>query len=97
MSQGSAYVIVELLEVKDAAGISEYASAIVEPMRSRGGRTFARGFDVVEGSPQGQARVILEFPSIQAFKDWQEAPEYQDLKALRLRSAVINIIGVERV
>ena len=83
--------------MKDAAGISEYTSAIVEQMRSRGGRTFARGFDVVEGSPQGQARVILEFASIQAFKDWQEAPEYQDLKALRLRSAVINLIGVERV
>jgi hypothetical protein len=32
MSQGSAYVIVELLEVKDAAGISEYVSAIVEQM-----------------------------------------------------------------
>jgi uncharacterized protein (DUF1330 family) len=58
---------------------------------------FARGLDVVEGSPQGQARVILEFPSMQALKDWQEAPEYQDLKALRLRSAVINLIGVERV
>jgi uncharacterized protein (DUF1330 family) len=79
MSQGSAYVIVKLLEVKDAAGISESASAIVEQMRSRGGRTFARGFDVVEGAPHGQARVILEFPSLQAFKDWQEAPEYQDL------------------
>ena len=57
----------------------------------------ARGFDVVEGSPQGQMRVILEFPSVQAFKDWQEAPEYQELKALRQRSAVINLIGTERV
>jgi hypothetical protein len=36
MSQGPAYVIVEPLEVKDAAGISEYASAIIEQMRSRG-------------------------------------------------------------
>jgi uncharacterized protein (DUF1330 family) len=97
MSQATAYVIVELLEVKDAAGFAEYASAIVEHMRSRGARTVARGFDVVEGSPQGRGRVILEFPSMKAFKDWQEAPEYQDLKALRLRSAVINLVGVERV
>jgi uncharacterized protein (DUF1330 family) len=97
MSEGPAYIIVELLEVKDADGLSEYVAAIAEQIRSRGGRTFARGFDVVEGSPQGQMRVILEFPSVQAFKDWQEAPEYQELKALRQRSAVITLIGTDRV
>ena len=62
MPEGPAYIIVELLEVKDADGLSEYGAAIVEQLRSRGARTFARGFDVLEGSPQGQARVILEFP-----------------------------------
>ena len=95
MSEGPAYIIVELLGVNHADGLSEYAAAIAEQMRSRGGRTFARGFDVVEGSPQGQMRVILEFPSVQAFKDWQEAPEYQELKALRRCSAVINLIGTD--
>jgi uncharacterized protein (DUF1330 family) len=95
MSEGPAYIIVELLEVNDADGLSEYAAAIAEQMRSPGGRTFARGFDVVEGSPQGQTRVILEFPSVQAFKEWQEAPEYQELKALCRCSAVINLIGTK--
>jgi uncharacterized protein (DUF1330 family) len=97
MSEGPAYIIVELLELKDADGLSRYGAAIAEQMRPRGAHTLARGFDVLEGSPQGQVSVILEFPSVQAFKDWQEAPEYQELKALRQRSAVVNLIGTERV
>ena len=59
--------------------------------RSRVGLTWWKG------SPQGQTRVIFEFPSVQAFKEWQEAPEYQELKALCRCSAVINLIGTERV
>jgi uncharacterized protein (DUF1330 family) len=97
MAQGPAYIIVELLEVKDTDGLTQYGAGIAEQMRARGARTVARGFEVLEGSPKGQARVILEFPSVQAFKEWQEAPEYQALKALRQGSAVINIIGTERV
>ena len=60
MSEGAAYIIVELLEVKDADGPSEYAAAIAEQMRSQGGRTFARGFDVVEGSHECSGRPTAE-------------------------------------
>jgi hypothetical protein len=35
--------------VKDADGLSEYAAAIAEQMRSRGGRTFAREFEWWKG------------------------------------------------
>jgi uncharacterized protein (DUF1330 family) len=90
----TAYVIVELLQMKDEAGMAEYGAGIANQMRALNARVIARGFDVIEGRPEGTLRVLLEFPSVQSFKDWQSAPEYRDLKQLRLASADINLIAV---
>jgi uncharacterized protein (DUF1330 family) len=90
-------IIVELLRVKDPEDLTRYGQGIIPQMQARGARTLARGFDVVEGSPQGSMRVVIEFPSAAGFRSWQESAEYQELKRLRLRSADVNIIVVEAV
>jgi uncharacterized protein (DUF1330 family) len=77
---------VDILNPKNDIFAVGGAAAIAEHMRSRGGRTFAREFEWWKGRLKAQTRVILEFPSVQAFKDWQEAPEYQELKSKRFEA-----------
>lgn len=89
-----ALIVIEVVAVKDGPGMGRYVAAAEAQMRSRGARPIGKGFEVIEGDPQGVMRTVLHWPSVQAYRDWQESEEYRELHALRLASAQLNIIGI---
>jgi uncharacterized protein (DUF1330 family) len=50
--------------------------------------------EVIEGDSLSRI-VIVEFPSIERFKSFYNAPEYQEAKALRQRATRGNMFVVE--
>src|SRR5712691_2835900 len=92
-----AYVILQI-DVMDAEKHAKYRE-ITTPMVERyGGRYLARGgkMEVVEGESLPRI-VIVEFPSMERFKSFYNAPEYQEAKALRQRATRGNMIVVDGV
>ena len=62
----SAYYLVDVREIKDAAKMDDYRKRIGAVVEAFGGRYVVRGgpFQVLEGSYQPVFPVLLEFPSI---------------------------------
>lgn len=52
--------------------------------------------EVLYGQWTGQKVVILEFPSVQAARDWYHSPEYQACIGLREAAANVDVVLVER-
>jgi len=93
MSQG-VLILIEVIAVHDGPGMGRYVAAATEQMIARGARPLGKGFEVLEGEPQGVLRTVLKWPSVSAYREWQRSEEYQELHALRLKSAQLNIIAI---
>ena len=80
----AAYVIA-LLEVTDPAAYERYKAASPPTIAAAGGRYVARGGDIatLEGVHDGRRVVILEFPTVQAAKDWYSGDAYKAARELR--------------
>ncbi len=82
--------------VTDPAGFGEYQSKVGDVIARYGGRFAAAApADVVEGEFRPDGAVIIEFPSLERAHAWYDAPDYQELKALRQRSARSTILFVD--
>jgi hypothetical protein len=81
---------VDILNPKNDIFAVGGAAAIAEHMRSRGGRTFAREFEWWKGRLKAQTRVILEFPSVQAFKIGRRRPNTKNSNQSASRPAKTN-------
>jgi uncharacterized protein (DUF1330 family) len=83
----SVYVIAQG-RVENRALLYEYVAKVIPTIESHQGRVVA--FDeqpeVVEGTIEHRRIVILEFPSMTAFRAWYDSPEYQEILPLRLNS-----------
>lgn len=93
-----AYVIVEI-EIHDPATYERYKVLAPPSIAAYGGRYLARGGETVtlEGDWRPSRLVILEFPTLQAARDWWDSPEYAEAKALRhvaAESGMVAIAGV---
>lgn len=89
----SAYVIFQVKEMRDPAGLEEY-KRLATPTLARHGAKFRilRGeFEVLEGDPV-LGVVMLEFPSMAEARAWYYSPEYQD--AMKHRVAASSSLGV---
>jgi uncharacterized protein (DUF1330 family) len=95
----SAYYLVDVREIKDAAKMDDYRKRIGAVVEAFGGRYVVRGgpFQVLEGSYQPVFPVLLEFPSIDDARRWYDSEEYRELKQLRLCSTVSNAFLMEGV
>ena len=83
----AAYVVVTI-DWTDQAGLEEYRRKVGAAINTYGGRFLAAAIpDFVEGDQRAQVGVILEFPTMERARAWYNAPDYEDLKALRLRSS----------
>jgi uncharacterized protein (DUF1330 family) len=84
----AAYVIAQL-EVTDRAAYERYRAAAPPTIAAAGGRYLARGGEVtaLEGTHDGRRVVILEFPTLQAARDWYLGKAYQEAKELRKHAA----------
>ncbi len=81
----TAYVIARV-EVTDLERWKEYAAAASPAVAKYGGKYIARG-GALEGlenhEDEGKRVVILEFPTMDAARDWYHSPEYQAAKEKR--------------
>ena len=90
----NAYCLFDNVEVTDPAKLGEYAERVREVVESYGGRYLAIGgrVDRVEGELSLTYPVLIEFPDLETAHRWYEAPEYEELKALRHQAAVGNAV-----
>ena len=44
---------------------------------------------MVEGTIENPRTVIVEFPSMTAFRAWYDSPEYQEILPLRLKAKLL--------
>jgi len=81
-----AYFVAEV-EVTNPAGYEPYRVLAGASIAQYGGRFIARGgkAELIEGSPEPQRVVIIEFADAAAARRWYNSPEYQ--KALPIRLA----------
>jgi uncharacterized protein (DUF1330 family) len=92
----AAYALIDL-EVTDMEAMGPYMTAVSDTVTSHGGKYLVRGgaTEVVEGEPGYPLKVVLEFPSMQAAKQWYGSAEYQAILPGRLASAKGNFVWVE--
>jgi uncharacterized protein (DUF1330 family) len=80
----AAYVLAEI-EITNPDGYREYTTIVPGTIAKYGGRFLVRGgaAEVLEGDWPQRRRVLLEFPSLQAARQWWDSPEYEKPKAMR--------------
>lgn len=84
------YVIITE-EVKDAAGMGEYAKLASQTMGNAKILAFGPPAENLEGQWHGTQTVLLEFDSVEAAKQWYYSDEYQ--AAAKLRQAAADCHG----
>jgi uncharacterized protein (DUF1330 family) len=83
----SVYVIVQG-KVENRGLLGQYAAKAGPAIKSYEGRTIAYDEEpeVVEGKIEYPRTVIVEFPSMAAFRAWYDSPEYQEVLPMRLKA-----------
>jgi uncharacterized protein (DUF1330 family) len=81
--------VIAMLDVTDAAAYEKYKAASPPTIAAAGGRYVARGGEVtaLEGKHDGRRVVILEFPSVQAARDWYHGEAYRKARERRAECA----------
>jgi uncharacterized protein (DUF1330 family) len=84
--QVTAYIIADI-QVTDAAAYDRYRPLAAASIAQFGGRFLVRGgkVDLLEGEPEAERIVVIEFPDIGTARRWYRSEEYQD--ALKIRQA----------
>lgn len=83
----------------DEARFSAYVEKAVPTVLESGGRPiiFHDGPEVLEGKWNGARIVVVEFPSVEAARNWYHSPAYQAVIGERHASADANAIIVAGV
>ena len=91
-----AYLIANIT-VHDQSRFARYVAAAPAVVARFGGRYIIRAgaSEVLEGDPQINRTVVIEFPTMQSIKDFYSAPEYQALVALRTTCADAHLFCIE--
>jgi uncharacterized protein (DUF1330 family) len=94
----NAYVLGHLRKAPVHADVLEYLERIEATFASFGGRYIVHGgtLDVLEGDWPGDV-VIIEFPDMTKARSWYHSSIYQEIKPLRTRHLVGEVILVEGV
>jgi uncharacterized protein (DUF1330 family) len=92
----SAYVIANV-KITDPTRYAEYVKLPPASIAPYGGRFIARGgrAEKLEGAPEANRVVILEFDNYERAKDWYESEGYRVAKALRQSASVSSLILVD--
>jgi uncharacterized protein (DUF1330 family) len=94
----AAYLVAEITEVLDPAGLEQYRQGVPAVVEQYGGRYLAVGpAEQHEGEWSPGVLVIIEFPSMQRAREWHDADDYRALKELRMRCARTNLVFVDGV
>jgi uncharacterized protein (DUF1330 family) len=92
----AAYVLAEI-EITNPDGYREYTAIVPATIAKYGGRFLVRGgaAEALEGDWPQRRRVLLEFPSMQAAKQWFDSPEYEKPKAMRQAASKGRLLLME--
>lgn len=94
----TAYALAHLRRAPIHADVLEYLERIQATLDPFGGRFIVHGgtIDVLEGNWPGDV-VITEFPDMTKARSWYDSSIYQEIKPLRTRHLVGEVILVEGV
>ena len=94
----AAYVIA-MMKVTDPEVYEAYKEIAPRSITEHGGRYLARGgrCDVLEGEPDADRFVVLEFESYEQAQKWWDSPEYEVAKPHRRKSAASTLVLVDGV
>ena len=92
-----ALIIVNVKEIRDAERYETYKKLTPPTIEKYGGRFVVRGgaAEVLEGEWQPGRLVVIEFPSVEAAKDWASSDDYAPAKQLRNSIADADLVVVE--
>ena len=84
----TAYLLVDL-DIFDRAGYGEYRAKVGPLIEKHGGKLIHRisHFEAIEGGWTPTRLVIIEFPSKASARAFLDDPDYEPVKAIRLRTA----------
>jgi uncharacterized protein (DUF1330 family) len=90
------YAVVNV-RVTDSDRYSEYRDKAPDAIARYGGKYLVRGgtVEVLEGEWNPQRLVVLEFESMERFREWYDSPEYAPLKQLRSEASDTEFVVVE--
>ena len=90
------YVVVNV-RVTDPARYEEYRGKVPATIARYGGRYLARGgaVEALEGDWQPERLVVLEFESMERFREWYDSPGYAPPRRLRGEAAATQFAVVE--
>jgi uncharacterized protein (DUF1330 family) len=93
-----AYVIANVT-VKDPVRYEDYRRLVTPTLARYGGRFIARGgrIEVLEGDWHAGRLVLLEFPSVDAAREWWNSPEYTEAKLIRQATSEGTLLILEGV
>lgn len=77
-------------DVKDPAGMGEYAKLAGKAMAGSTLLSFAQNPEALEGEWHGTQTVLLEFESVDAAREWYNSDAYQEAAKLRQAAADCN-------
>jgi uncharacterized protein (DUF1330 family) len=91
-----AYIVVQA-DISNPERYADYAKLAPDIVAKYGGRYLARGGRTVtlEGPPARSRVVVLEFPSVEAARQFYDSPEYTAARKLREGSATAQFVVVE--
>lgn len=91
-----AYLIASIT-VRDQAAYDAYRQHVPAVVARHGGRFIVRGgaIETKEGALPGKRLVVLEFPSMEAAKNFYHGADYAPLLAQRLAAADGTVVLVE--
>jgi uncharacterized protein (TIGR02118 family) len=92
----AAYLIANI-RVRDPETYQRYVAAAPAMVARFGGTYLVRGgaSEILEGAPAVDRTVVIEFPSMQAIRDFHSAPEYQPLLRMREESTDTHMFCIE--
>ncbi len=91
-----AYVLVEV-RVTNPEPYAAYRDLATASVARHGGRFLARGGAVtpLEGDWNPERLVVIEFPSVQAAREWYASDDYQDALKIRVANSVGKALIIE--
>ena len=94
----AAYVIIDA-KVTDDSAFRTHLDQVPAIVKAHGGRYLVRGgaHEVIRGDWTPDRLVVLEFDSVQQAREWQDAPDYADLREKLNRFSETNVVIVEGV
>ena len=91
-----AYVIADV-KVTNPAGYEPYRPLAAASIARFGGRFIVRGgaAELLEGAPQPERTVVIEFPDVDTARRWYLSDEYQQALKIRQANSTARVLLVE--